>query len=37
MNLVGREEYEAQCAILEETQAKLAELERRLDALSADS
>jgi len=37
MNLVGREEYEAQCVILEETQAKLVELERRLDALSEDS
>jgi BMFP domain-containing protein YqiC len=37
MNLVGREEYEAQCAILEKTQAQLAELERRLDKLSEDS
>jgi len=37
MNLVGREEYEAQCAILEKTRAQLAELERRLDKLSEDS
>jgi len=37
MNLVGREEYEAQCAILEKTRAQLTELERRLDELSEDS
>jgi BMFP domain-containing protein YqiC len=37
MNLVGREEYDAQCAILEATRAKLAELERRMDKLSPDS
>lgn len=36
MNLVGREEYDAQCAVLEATQAKLEELEKRLDQL-ADS
>lgn len=36
MNLVGREEYDAQCAILEATQAKLAELEKRLDELSPE-
>lgn len=36
MNLVGREEYDAQCAILEATQAKLAELEKRLDELSQE-
>lgn len=33
MNLVSRDEYEAQCAVLEETRAKLAELERRLEDL----
>ena len=33
MNLVGREEYEAQCAILEETRARLEALEARLDEL----
>jgi BMFP domain-containing protein YqiC len=37
MNLVGREEYDAQCAILEATRVKLAELERRLDDLSEGS
>jgi len=31
MNLVSREEFEAQCRVLEETRAKLAELEERLD------
>jgi BMFP domain-containing protein YqiC len=36
MNLVGREEYDAQCAILEETREKLAALESRLDELSPD-
>jgi len=36
MNLVGREEYDTQCAILEATQAKLAELEKRLDELSQE-
>jgi len=36
MNLVGREEYEGQCAILEETRARLQELESRLDALTSD-
>jgi len=34
MNLVGREEYEAQCAILQELQEKLETLENRLDDLS---
>ncbi len=34
MNLVGREEYEAQCAMLEETREKLKALEERLEALS---
>ena len=33
MNLVGREEYEAQCALLEEARAKLEALEARLDGL----
>jgi BMFP domain-containing protein YqiC len=33
MNLVGREEYDAQCAVLEETRAKLKALEKRLDDL----
>jgi BMFP domain-containing protein YqiC len=36
MNLVRREEYEAQCEVLAETQAKLAALESRLEQLSAD-
>jgi BMFP domain-containing protein YqiC len=36
MNLVGREEYDAQCTILDETRAKLATLESRLDELSAE-
>jgi len=31
MNLVGREEYDAQCAVLEETRARLEALENRLD------
>jgi len=31
MNLVSREEFEAQCRVLEETRAKLAELEERLE------
>jgi len=30
MNLVSREEFEAQCRVLGETRAKLAELEERL-------
>ncbi len=33
MNLVGREEYEAQCALLEETREKIEALENRLDKL----
>jgi BMFP domain-containing protein YqiC len=37
MNLVGREEYDAQCAILEETREKLATLESRLEKLSPDA
>jgi BMFP domain-containing protein YqiC len=32
MNLVGREEYEAKCALLEETRARLESLEARLAA-----
>jgi hypothetical protein len=35
LNLVSREEYDAQCAVLEETRAKLAELEARLNALTS--
>ena len=34
MNLVGREEYEAQCALLEEARAKLEALESRMDKLT---
>jgi len=37
MNLVGREEYEAQCALLEEARAKLEALEDRLDKLADDT
>lgn len=33
MNLVGREEYDAQCAVLEETRVRLEALEKRLDEL----
>jgi BMFP domain-containing protein YqiC len=33
MNLVGRDEYDAQCAVLEQTRAKLEELESRLAEL----
>ena len=33
MNLVGREEYDAQCAVLEETRTRLEALENRLDKL----
>jgi BMFP domain-containing protein YqiC len=35
MNLVGREEYDAQCAILEQTRMKLQELEKRLEELTS--
>lgn len=31
MNLVGREEYDEQCAMLQELREKLQELEARLD------
>jgi BMFP domain-containing protein YqiC len=34
MNLVGREEYDAQCAVLEELREKLKALEARLDDLA---
>lgn len=34
MNLVSREEFDAQCIVLEETQAKLAALESRLEELA---
>ena len=33
MNLVGREEFEARCAQLDEARARVAELEQRLDEL----
>ncbi len=36
MNLVTREEFDAQCEVLARTQAKLVELEQRLDALQAE-
>lgn len=36
MNLVGREEYDNKCALLEETREKLEALGKRLDALSAE-
>jgi BMFP domain-containing protein YqiC len=36
MNLVGREEYEKKCALLEETREKLDTLEKRLDDLSSE-
>ena len=35
MNLVGREEYDAQCALLEETQSRLRDLENRRDELTS--
>jgi BMFP domain-containing protein YqiC len=35
MNLVGREEYDAQCEALEETRARLEALEKRLDEILA--
>jgi len=31
MNLVGREEFDRQCAVLEETRKRVEDLERRLD------
>lgn len=34
MNLVTREEYDTQCAVLARTREKLEELEQRLDTLS---
>jgi len=34
MNLVSREEFDVQTALLERTQAKLQELEKQLDELS---
>jgi len=37
MNLVGREEYDTQCAILEETRAQLEALEKRLNKLTSSS
>lgn len=35
MNLVTREEYDAQCAVLARTRQKLEEMEKRLDQLQA--
>ena len=35
MNLVTREEYDAQCAVLARTRQKLEDLEKRLDQLQA--
>lgn len=35
MNLVGREEYDAQCEVLQETRARLEALEKRLDEILA--
>ena len=36
MNLVGREEFDRQCAVLEETRLQLEALQRRLDESQAD-
>lgn len=36
MNLVGREEFDAQCAVLKETREKLEALEQRLQELDSD-
>lgn len=36
MNLVGREEFEAQCAALEEAQARVEALEKKLEQMLAD-
>ena len=36
MNLVTREEFDRQCKVLEETRAKLAALEQKLDTLPTD-
>jgi BMFP domain-containing protein YqiC len=36
MNLVGREEFDRQCAVLEEARQKLDALQNRLDELQAD-
>lgn len=36
MNLVGREEFDRQCAVLEETRLRLETLQKRLDELQAD-
>ena len=33
MNLVGRDEYDAQCTVLEETRTRLEALEKRLDEI----
>ena len=36
LNLVTREEFDAQCSVLEETRAKLQALEKQLDLLRPD-
>ena len=36
MNLVGREEFDRQCAVLDETRQKLEALQQRLDEMQAD-
>jgi BMFP domain-containing protein YqiC len=36
MNLVGREEFDRACAVLEETRQKLEALQQRLDEPQAD-
>ena len=33
MNLVGREEFDRKCALLEETRARIEDLEKRLESL----
>ena len=35
MNLVSREEFDRKCALLDETRARLADLERRLEELGS--
>lgn len=35
LDLVTREEFDVQCAVLERTRAQLAELEQRIEALEA--
>ena len=35
MNLVSREEFDAKCALLDETQSRLAELEAQLEEIES--